>query len=68
MFVSIYLGLYLGLYLSPHLGISLCLYLATYRQYMNICNAGFALHDPTKQEANIIGNPIDAKNASADIN
>jgi hypothetical protein len=36
------------------------------KQYLNICNACSALHDPAKQEANITGNPIDVKNASAD--
>jgi hypothetical protein len=63
MSVSIYVCIYLCLYLSRSLSISLSrrLYLATYRQYLNICNAGFALHDPVKPEANIIGNPIDAK-------
>jgi hypothetical protein len=29
--------------------------------FEHICNAGVALHAPVKQEANIIGNPIDAK-------
>jgi hypothetical protein len=38
------------------------------KQYMNICDACSALHDPARQEANIIGNPIDAKKSLTDIN
>jgi hypothetical protein len=56
-------------FLISHFSISLFSYLDLImcKQYLNICNACSALHDPATQEANIIGNPTDAKkNASAD--